>query len=34
MTLRDTFIFVQSYDMNTKFVRIKILDLEKLLVFE
>jgi hypothetical protein len=34
VTLRDTFIFVQSYDMNTKFVRIKILDLEKLLVFE
>ncbi len=29
MTLRDTFIFVQSYDMNTKFVRIKVLDFGK-----
>ncbi len=29
MTLKDTLIFVQSYDMNTKFVRIKVLILEK-----
>jgi len=29
VTLRNTFIFVQSYDMNTKFVRIKVLILEK-----
>ncbi len=34
MTLRITFIFVQSYGMNNKFVRIKVLILEKLLVFE
>ncbi len=33
MTLRGTFIFVQSYDMNTKFVRIKVLILEKGLWF-
>jgi hypothetical protein len=29
VTLRHTFIFVQSYDMHTKFVRIKVLILEK-----
>jgi len=27
--LRNTFVFVQSYEMNTKFVRIKVLILEK-----
>ncbi len=32
MTLKDTFYFVQSYDMNRKFVRMEVEDFEKLFV--
>jgi hypothetical protein len=31
-TLKDTFYFVQSYDMNRKFVKMEVEDFEKLLV--